>query len=286
MIYTGLIGWPLEHSLSPKIHNIAFEISGISGRYDLLPIAPNSLKELEKILHQLKNKQIMGLNVTIPHKINVIPFLDELEGDAERYQATNTVFLRNEKLIGENTDGIGFMRDLETGFGRSIFHGKGALIFGAGGSAKVVLAKLIDLGMYVTIAVRNREQALDQLSKLTFLTNHNSLVIDKGQLTQRNIDEVNLIINATPLGMHPAIDGIPIADELRFNQDQYIYDLVYNPYQTRLIKKAIVEGAKARNGFGMLVEQALLAFEIWTGINISREEFYNRYQHENGANLP
>jgi len=286
MINTGLIGWPLKHSLSPKIHKIAFEISGISGKYDLFPIPPNSLTELENILYQLRCEQIAGLNVTIPHKISIIPLLDELEGDAERYQTTNTIFLRNEKLIGSNTDGNGFKRDLEIGFGRGIFNGRRAIIFGAGGSAKVVMAKLIDVGMFVTIAVRNRERALDQLSKITFFTDENFLVIENDKVTQRSIDEVTLIVNATPLGTHPAIDGIPIPNELRFNQDQYIYDLVYNPNQTRLIKKALKEGAKARNGFGMLVEQALLAFEIWTGKIISREEFYNRYLHENGANLP
>jgi len=286
MMRTGLIGWPLGHSLSPQIHKIAFEMAGISGNYDLYPIAPNSMSDLEKILIQVRSQEIQGLNVTIPLKISIIPLLDDLEGGADRYQAVNTVFLKDHKLIGTNTDGPGFKRDMEVCFGTEVLRGKTALVFGAGGSAKAVLAELIENGMFVTIVVRNRERALNLLSRFNISEKDNFVIIENGQINQRTIDGVDLIINATPLGMVPDIDGMPISENLILNHNQCIYDLVYNPTPTQLTKKALREGAKACNGFGMLVEQALLAFEIWTGISIPRDEFFKHYQLANGEKLP
>jgi shikimate dehydrogenase len=285
MIRLGLIGYPLGHSLSPRIHEAALRSCGLEGSYSVFPIPPNDQKGLKDLLALVGKGEITGLNVTIPHKQNVIPFLDDLTPTAKAIGAVNTIYGRDNKLIGENTDAQGFLFDLKkfltTETGR---HGDSkALVLGAGGSARAVVYALLNDGWEVILAARRVEQA-GQL--VDALTNHQfSQNIFVGQITvlslstmepiftniQSQSSTFSLIVNTTPVGMTPDIDGSPWPENLPLPPHAAIYDLVYNPRETKLIRDARLQGLPATTGLGMLIEQAALAFEIWTGRCPSRE---------------
>ncbi len=160
MIKLGLIGYPVSHSLSPKIQNAALKACGLEGDYSLFPIAPDDMQALKDLLDRVRSGEITGLNVTIPHKQNVIPFMDELTPTAKAIGAVNVIYLRENKLIGDNTDAHGFLTDLKKAFDFSSFAAQPcALILGAGGSARAVVYALLKDGWNVTIAARRIEQA-------------------------------------------------------------------------------------------------------------------------------
>jgi shikimate dehydrogenase len=272
MIHLGLIGYPLGHSLSPKLHNAALSYYDLQGEYSLFPIEPDDAQSLKGILGRVRSGEITGLNVTIPHKQYVIPLLDKLTETAQAIGAVNTVYLRNNKLVGDNTDAPGFLADLkdflttETRGHRDSLN-KNALIVGAGGSARAVVYALLNRGWEVTIAARRIEQA-QQLVDL--FTNYRLRIVD---FTLANIElsNVTLIVNTTPVGMSPNTDQSPWPGNVPFPPHALIYDLVYNPSQTKLVKDARTQGLSAITGRGMLIEQAALAFQLWTGKQVSRE---------------
>ena len=261
----GLIGYPLGHSLSPKIHTAALKACGLEGNYSLFPIHPEDKQGLRDLLARVRTREITGLNVTIPHKQNVIPFIDELTPTAKAIGAVNTIYMRGDKLIGNNTDAPGFLGDLkkvnkETGTQVN----KSALVLGAGGSARAVVYALANDGWNVTLAARRLEQA-QQLADS----------IDDYQLTIINSADLqpstfNLLVNTTPVGMTPNIDQSPLPENLSLPSNAFVYDLVYNPRETKLVKDARAQGLKASTGLGMLIEQAALAFELWTGASADR----------------
>lgn len=264
----GLIGYPLSHSLSPKIHKTALKACGLEGDYSLFPIEPNDKVGLNNLLNKVRSSEIHGLNITIPHKQNVIEFLDELTPTAESIGAVNTIYLKDNKLIGDNTDALGFLRDLNTAFNFSAFSLQpSALVLGAGGSARAVVYALLNDDWKVTIYARRIEQAQQLANSFPNyqlpITNLNNL--------QSLISSLSLIVNTTPLGMTPNINESPLPENLSLPNNIFIYDLVYNPRETKLIKDARSQGIHATTGLGMLIEQAALSFEIWTGKNPSRE---------------
>ena len=261
----GLIGYPLGHSLSPKIHTAALKASGLDGIYSLFPIAPEDKQGLKDLLARVRTREITGLNVTIPHKQNVIPFIDELTPTAKAIGAVNTIYMRGDKLIGNNTDAPGFLGDLKkVNKETSAQVDKFALVLGAGGSARAVVYALANDGWNVTLAARRLEQA-QQLADS----------IDDYQLTIINSADLqpstfNLLVNTTPVGMTPNIDQSPLPENLSLPSNAFVYDLVYNPRETKLVKDARAQGLKASTGLGMLIEQAALAFELWTGASADR----------------
>jgi shikimate dehydrogenase len=275
MIHLGLIGYPLGHSHSPKLHNAALRDCDLQGEYSLYPIEPDDLRSLKEVLDLVRSGEITGLNVTIPHKQNVIPFLDELTDTAQAIGAINTIYLRNSKLIGDNTDAPGFLADLKRFLAESaslnsregIGVERKALILGSGGSARAVAYALLNTGWDVTIAAHRIEQA-QQLVDL--FTNHR-LQSAKFTLSNIELSNISLIVNTTPVGMSPNTDQSPWPENLPFPQNTAIYDLVYNPIETKFVKHARAQGLSAITGQGMLIEQAALAFELWTGIQVSRE---------------
>jgi len=285
MIKLGLIGYPLGHSLSPKIHAAALRSCALEGSYSLFPIHPDDQPGLKDLLARVRKREISGLNVTIPHKQNVIDFLDELTTTAKGIGAVNTIYLRDNKLIGENTDASGFLVDLKKFLTtKTQRHGKlQALVLGAGGAARAVVYALLEDGWDVIIAARRLEQA-QQLADV-FANHQFSRSIPVGSMTAISLSNMettfpslqspssnfSLIVNTTPLGMSPNIDGSPWPEHLPFPARAAIYDLVYNPRHTRLVRQACSEGLHATTGLGMLIEQAALAFEIWTGHPPSRE---------------
>lgn len=288
----GLIGHPLGHSLSPKIHAAALAACGLTGSYSLFPIPPADIPGLQALLARLRAGEIHGLNVTIPHKQNVIPLLDDLTETAQAIGAVNTISARNGRLIGDNTDSPGFLSDLNrlleirySNFENresniehrisSIEYRKSAIVLGAGGSARAVVYALCKAGWQVTIAARRLEQA-ETLSE--------SLKTACSQIDCVELNAVagwrgDLLVNATPLGMTPAIETCPWPENIPLPAGAAVYDLVYNPRETRLVREARAAGLPALTGLGMLIEQAALAFEIWTGCHPPRAALWQAAEH-------
>jgi shikimate dehydrogenase len=268
MIKLGLIGYPLGHSLSPQIHCAALEACGLDGDYYPYPIRPNDKQVLNDLLSCVRSGEITGLNVTIPHKQNVIHFLDELTPTAQGIGAVNTIYMRESKLVGDNTDAQGFLHDLYRfldGKKSSVGDRPSALVLGAGGAAHAVVYALVEDGWSVTIAARRLEQARQLASQFV-----GSQAIDLNRITLQS-SNLQLMVNTTPLGMTPDIDQSPLPDNVMVPESTFIYDLIYNPRQTKLVKDARSRGFSATTGLGMLIEQAALAFELWTGCSPSRE---------------
>src|SRR5690349_4791287 len=269
MIRLGLIGYPVSHSLSPVIQMAALHSCGLEGDYSLFPVHPEDKRGLKDLLDRVRTGELQGLNVTIPHKQNVIEFLDKLTPTAKVIGAVNAIYTQDHKLMGENTDAPGFLSDLKK-FLTMKTQSDGdsrALLLGAGGSARAVLYALLDDGWEVTIAARRTEQAQQLMSSFS------SPTVQITDLAFANIDlsKISLIVNTTPVGMTPNIHEAPWPENVPFPADAAIYDLVYNPRETKLVRDAHARGQLATTGLGMLIEQAILAFELWTGHKPSRE---------------
>lgn len=274
----GLIGYPLTHTLSPKIHAAAFSACGLQGSYVPFPIRPNDKDSLQAILHRLRTGDLHGLNVTIPHKQTVIEYLDELTPTAQSIGAVNTLYLRDGKLIGGNTDAPGFLTDLKRAFEFSSFSlHPSALVLGAGGSARAVVYALLTDGWNVTLAARRPEQA--QHLAASFPNYQPALSIVEGlpitNLQTFQLSTFNLLVNTTPLGMTPNIETSPLPENAILAPGAIVYDLVYNPRETRLMRQAKAQGCRAVSGLGMLIEQAALAFEMWTGCRPPHQTLWN-----------
>ena len=273
--HLGLIGYPLSHSLSPTIHAAALKACNLQGDYSLFPIAPDDKQGLKDLLARLRTGELHGLNVTIPHKQNVIEFLDELTPTAKAIGAVNTIYLKESKLIGDNTDAAGFLTDLRKflaespsplGRGAGVRE-KSAIVLGAGGSARAVVYALLNDGWNVTISARRIEQA----QELAISFPNYQLPITNYANLQSLVSNLSLLVNTTPLGMTPNIDESPLPENLSLPSNAFIYDLVYNPRETKLVREARQQGLRAATGLGMLIEQAALSFELWTGCIPSRE---------------
>jgi shikimate dehydrogenase len=277
MIRLGLVGYPLGHSLSPRIHTAALDACGLEGEYCLHPIPQDDDQALKALLACLRSDDIRGLNVTIPHKQNVMQFLDELTPTAKSIGAVNTIYTRNNRLVGDNTDAPGFLCDLKKALAAEarIHEGLSALVLGAGGSARAVVSSLLNDGWEVAIAARRSEQA-EQLC--SFFTPH-KLRRTNFELSDIGLSNISLIVNTTPIGMTPATDQSPWPANTPFPKDAVIYDLVYNPRETKLVREARQQGLQATTGLGMLIEQAALSFEVWTGHKPARKIMRASVEH-------
>ncbi len=267
----GLVGYPLGHSLSPKIHTAALKACNLEGTYSLFPIPPEDKHGLKDLLARIRSGEIHGLNVTIPHKQNVIEFMDELTPTAKAIGAVNTIYMQEDKLIGDNTDAHGFLSDLKQAMSKdqsSIENRKSAIVLGAGGSARAVVYALLNDGWNSTLAARRIEQA-QQLANS--FTNYQLPITN---LTNLPLSTFHLIVNTTPLGMTPNIETSPLPENTVLSKNTFVYDLVYNPRETKLVRDAKAQGCRASTGLGMLIEQAALAFKKWTGHNPPRAVLY------------
>lgn len=275
MIELGLIGYPLEHSWSKDLHEQAMQVLGMEGNYHLWEAPPSSQGQeiIASRLRALREGKIDGFNVTIPHKETLLSHMDRLTQGARAIAAVNTVFLDpGGEVVGENTDGPGFWADvhrvLPSAGGKKQ---RRALILGAGGAARAVAYALSTREWEVGVAARRVSQAeslaaqfRDQPGKV-----EGHPLTDRAALDSAAYD---LIVNATPVGMDPDAGRSPWPDSWTFPTHGVAYDLVYNPPQTPFLQQAEDRGLKAVNGLGMLVEQAALAFECWTGVDPPREE--------------
>jgi shikimate dehydrogenase len=257
------------------MHTAALRYAGLEGDYQLFPVPPaaDGVGGLPALAGRLKAGELTGLNVTIPHKQAVIPLLDVLSPAALSIGAVNTLFMKNGRLCGENTDWAGFLNDLEScrpdccnGQGRQ------ALVLGAGGSARAVVYALTQSGWRVNISTRRAEQSRELAEKFS---SPESPVTCHPVESFSDLAETRLIVNTTPVGMSPNVDASPWPVGIDLPSGALVYDLIYNPAETCLMREAQEAGLMAVNGLGMLAGQAALAFEIWTGQAVPADVFRN-----------
>jgi shikimate dehydrogenase len=251
----GLLGYPLGHTLSPRLHNAALRWAGLDGAYMALPVPP---ERLDGALAGVRAWRLPGLNVTVPHKTAVIPFLDGLTPQARQIGAVNTLYWEGDRLMGDNTDYQGFLESLPELAWPEVT----ATVLGAGGAARAVVAALDDRRVGVLhVAARRPDQAAALRAALAPETPGHAVGLDAaGPLLGRT----GLLINTTPVGMH---GGSPL-DEAHLAclpAGALVYDLIYNPAETPLLAMARARGLATQNGLEMLLCQAAAAFERWTG---------------------
>ena len=257
----AVIGHPIGHTMSPFIHKRLFELSGIDVEYSAIDIAPEDLENA--ISGQLS--ALDGFNVTIPHKELIIPFMDHIDESASKYNAVNCVKRENGKLLAFSTDAFGFTEALKA---NGVALKGNVLILGSGGAARTLAREAADNGCNVTIAVR-----LADLEKAAELKEW--LIENGGKATVARIETVHgdfdLLINATPVGMYPNSDAMPI-DKSQLMCCKALFDAVYNPKKTKLIKTAEELKIKTVGGMAMLVWQAVKGHEYWYGAKFSNEQ--------------
>ena len=276
----GLIGWPVEHSLSPVMHNAAFDALGLNWRYVPLPTPP---EHVEAAVRGLAALGFVGANVTVPHKETVFSMLNAVEPSAMALGAVNTLFTWQEQdgslaISGYNTDSLGFVGALRRG-GFEPEDGGNAVVVGAGGSARAVVFGLLGAGTgQVLVLNRTLERAQALVSDLGSRPQyaHYAARLRALALTRETLVEsahaADLLVHTTSLGMWPRVDGCVWPDGVPVPSHLTVFDLVYNPLETRLLRRARQSGARTIDGLGMLVRQGALSFNMWTNQGFILEE--------------
>lgn len=269
MKYAGLLGYPLKHSLSPQLHGKLSRYMDEPMEYKLYEIP---LEELSDSVAKLK--ELDGFNVTIPHKLNIQEYLDDLDESAKKHGAVNVIAKRTGKYIGYNTDCIGFVRCLEAA-GIPIA-GK-ICVVGIGGAGRMFATECAHRGCQLVFAVRKEkleqyqngeDKALKSLQQeLSLISGKEVKVIASHEINE----DFDLLINASPVGMYPHIDAMPVNREA-LSRIQAVFDCIYNPRETLLMKTAKEAGCRVCGGMPMLVWQAVAAQEIWYGKTFSQEQ--------------
>ncbi len=258
-----LIGYPLGHSMSPMIHERLFAAKNREASYDLTEISPEELSAKAQALKEFK-----GFNVTIPHKQSIIPFLDEIGGSAKRYNAVNCVVNENGRLIGYNTDCDGFTDSVKD----FPMDGK-VLLIGCGGVGRMMAVEAVLHGADLTIGIRpSSTEKAAALTKEILEMKPDAKV--RTVLTADLDESFDVILNSSPVGMYPQTDACPVSDSL-IEKCSYVYDVIYNPVETVLVKKAKAMGKTAVGGCAMLVLQAVKAHELWDGDLYTEEQVQN-----------
>jgi shikimate dehydrogenase len=251
-----LIGHPLGHSMSPYIHDSLFKLKGKDVTYSLTDIAP---EDLNNKADSLKN-EFVGFNITIPHKVGIIPHVDKLDVSAQRYNSVNCVANTQDGSIGYNTDCDGFLRSLE--MNDIPLSGK-VLLLGCGGVGRMMAIESVAHGADLTIAII--EEAREMCNTLIAELKEKFPTVDVKVILMSEISgKYDLLMNATPVGMFPKVENCPVSDEVVSNCGA-VFDVIYNPTETQLVKKFKAQGKKAVGGMAMLVLQAVKAHELWDG---------------------
>jgi shikimate dehydrogenase len=273
----GVIGDPIEHTLSPIMHNTAFEAQKLD--YVFLAFKVKS-QELENAVNGMRALSIRGLNVTMPHKSSILKYLDRIDLSAQIINSVNTILNREGKLFGFNTDGVGAVKALrENGVE---LNGRKVLLLGAGGAARAIAYAIARESDELAVLNRTLKQAQD-LAKLLEKTANKKIVA--GALTpkeiQLNLQDSDILINATSIGMKPKSIESPVPPKL-LRSNLAVMDIVYNPIETQLAKDAKTAGAKVVSGVEMLIYQGAASFEIWTGktapVEVMRQAALNHLQ--------
>lgn len=275
----AVVATPIKHSISPFIHNYAFDKTGVNGVYVAWDIPET---DLEETLKNVKRYDMWGVNISMPYKQSVIPFMDELTDAAQLIGAVNTVIHRDGKLIGHNTDGIGFFRSLST-FADFDVKGKVMTILGGGGAATALIAQAA-LNGASCINIFNQSAFLEETrEKAQALSQKTGVVIEvypieNLMLVQEKVMESDLFVNATSVGM----DGksMIIGEDFVFPENIMVADVIYQPFETPFLKLARSHDLKAINGLGMLLFQAAAAFEEWTGKEMPTDEIWQALEEK------
>ncbi|WP_292881857.1 shikimate dehydrogenase [Methanobrevibacter sp. UBA188] len=254
----GLIGHPVEHSFSPPMHNAAFDALNMDYAYVAFDVNPNDLKSA---IEGAESLNIKGFNVTIPHKVDVMQYLDDLDEVARLIGAVNTIDFKN--LKGYNTDGIGAVKAIEE---VTSIKNKNVVVAGAGGASRAISFYIAKYGAEsLTILNRNEAKAESLASDVSDSGLIGEVAYDSINAIGNYMEGADVLIDTTPLGMHPNISDEPIVKADMMDEDLVVFDAVYNPNETVLIKEAIKANAKPVYGIKMLLYQGAESFKIWTG---------------------
>lgn len=257
-----LIGHPLGHSMSPMIHEGLFRLKGKDCPYDLTDIAPENLSSKADFLRSLS-----GFNITIPHKVAVIDLIDEMAESAERYNSVNCVSNQNGKLIGYNTDCDGFLLSVNS---LNMPLDKNVLLIGCGGVGRMIAVETVRHGGKLTIAHIPEALEMAENLKAELMEKYPDATVKTVNMNEIS-GKFDMLINASPVGMYPKTENCPVSDEIISNCG-CVFDVVYNPVETLLVKKFREQGKPALGGTAMLVYQAVKAHEIWNNDFYTNDE--------------
>lgn len=283
-IKLNVIGDPIEHSKSPEVHGIILDILKIPYEYEKIMVKKN---ELGKYIKNAVKNDVTGFNLTMPHKVDILPYLDEIDDDAKLFGAVNTVKIKDNKLYGYNTDANGFIYSLNLGENKFNVKGKKIIILGAGGVVSTLALKFSQLEASEIIILNRTVKKAEDICIKVISAQNNGLInkasvlkFDKSDTNSivKYMDNCDMIINATPLGM----SGIPYDyTDLSFldmlNKEALAVDLIYNPDKTMFLKYADKNGNKIINGYGMLICQAILAEEIYLEKELDISKLYTKF---------
>lgn len=277
---TALLGSPVSHSISPQMHNESFRLLGLDYVYLAFDVTPERLKDA---VMGLKAVGICGFNLTMPLKVHILPYLDELTPAARLAGAVNTVIARDGRLIGHTTDGVGYMRSVSDA-GYDII-GQKMTLLGAGGAATAICVQAALDGVSSIDMFKRRNGSWEKMAgfcqRVAAETGCHIRLLDIGDrnLLADSISESSILTNATSLGMAPDSLSSPIPDAALLHKGLIVSDIIYNPRETLLMKQAKEQGCPCFNGLYMLLHQGAAAFECWTGqkmpINVIKEKYFS-----------
>jgi len=268
-----LLGHPVKHSWSPLMHNIALRHHDIEAEYYAINVQDNELIDLASFFN---SDLFLGANVTIPYKQTIANYMDGIDSSAREIGAINTIVKNDYRLEGYNTDYSGFIEPLQAY--EFELEGASAVIFGTGGAARAIVYGLANMGVGEIFLVSRSP------SRITSYRNHSQVQIVSYENWPSFAEEALLIVNATPLGMHPKINSSPVRDqEKHYLEAKICYDIVYNPVETKFLKQASEVGAQTIDGLEMLIQQGSKSFKLWTGrpfpVNIVRDTLYEKLEN-------
>ncbi len=275
---TALLGYPVKQSLSALMHNTAFAYLNLD--YIYIPFDIEQ-EDLQTTVAGLKTLNFTGFNLTMPHKQEIMQYLDEISEEAKLIGAVNTVVKENSRLIGYNTDGKGYIASLKEE--KIPVKNQKVVMVGAGGAAKSIAIQLAMEGVEKILLLNRTIEPAEEIAN-TITQNTRGCGVKVQEFNQNNLQkalkEANILINCTPLGMYSMEDRSIIEDESILRKDLVISDLVYNPAETKLLRQGKNRGCKTINGLGMLIWQGAFAFKLWTGkdmpVDVVREKMLGR----------
>ncbi|TVQ98296.1 MAG: shikimate dehydrogenase [Spirochaetaceae bacterium] len=257
----GVFGHPVAENPTCVMQDAAFDHLGIRWKYLTIEVLPD---DLEAAIRGMRAMNMRGINLTIPHKVAVIPFLDEVAEDAKLIGAVNTVRRDGDRLIGENTDGKGFLRSLREDAGVDPA-GAHVVVMGAGGASRAICVELANAGV-ASIALCNRSaERGEQLAGHLNAHTRARTTFHRWDAPLTIADEVTIVVNATSIGLYPDVDECPLVNLDSIHDGQVVCDVIPNPPDTAFLKQARARGAKTLDGLGMLVYQGAIGFRMWTG---------------------
>lgn len=269
--FAAIVGWPVEHSRSPALHGYWLKKHNIDGTYGRLPVEPKpeALKALVDFLKKTPNAR--GCNLTLPHKVDIMPLLDRIHPDAERIGAVNTVIKQPDgSLEGRNSDAFGFLAALKQGAPKWTATAGPAVVLGAGGAARAVVASLIDAGVPELRLINRTQEAAVNLGVAFTPNDGRQIMIERWDERSQMLDGATLLVNTTSLGMkgQPPLD----LDLARLPTDAAVDDIVYVPLETALLASARARGNTCVDGLGMLLHQGRMGFQAWFGQDVEVTE--------------